>query len=57
MRFISYTKGDSYYEFNGENGEKLIVPSQDIILVDDESGAIAIKNTATRCVLGYIVNN
>lgn len=55
MRFISYTKTDSYYEFTGENGEKALIPSVDVILVDDESGAIAVKNTASRCTLGYIL--
>lgn len=55
MKFISYTATDSYYEFTGENGEKVLVPSVDIILVDDESGAIAVKNTASRCTLGYIL--
>ena len=55
MRFISYNKTDSYYEFTGENGEKVLVPSADVILVDDESGAIAVKNTASRCTLGYIL--
>lgn len=54
MKFISYTKGDTYYEFIGENGEKYIIPSVDVILVDDESGAIVVKNTASRCVIGYL---
>lgn len=49
------TKTDNYYEFIGENGEKYIVPSVDVVLVDDESGAVTIKNTASRCVLGYII--
>ena len=57
MRFISYTKGDAFYEFNGENGEKLIVPSQNVILVDDESGAIAIKNTASRKTIGLLITD
>lgn len=55
MKFISYTATDSYYEFTGENEEKVLVPSVDIILVDDESGAIAVKNTASRCTIGYIL--
>lgn len=56
MQFISYTKTDSYYEFNGENGYKLIAPASDIVLVDDESGAIAVKSTASRCTIGYIIS-
>lgn len=55
MRFISYTKTDSYYEFVGENGEKYIIPSTDVVIVDDESGALSIKNTASRCTIGYII--
>ena len=55
MRFISYNKTDSYYEFTGENGEKLLIPSTSVITIDDESGAIAVKNTASRCTLGYIL--
>lgn len=55
MRFISYTETDSYYEFVGENGEKYIIPSTDVVIVDDESGALSIKNTASRCTIGYII--
>ena len=54
MQFISYTKSDTAYTFIGKDGEKLIVPIGDVILVDDNSGAIAVKNTASRCVLGYV---
>jgi hypothetical protein len=54
MIFTSYTKTDSYYEFVGSNGEKYIIPSTDVILVDDESGAIAVKNTASRCTIGLL---
>lgn len=56
MKFISYTKTDAYYEFVGENGEKYIVPSTDVVLVDDESGAVSVKNTASRKTIGHIVN-
>lgn len=55
MRFINYTKTDAYYEFIGENGEKLIIPAVDVVLIDDESGAISVKNTASRCTLGYLI--
>lgn len=54
MIFISYTKSDSYYEFVGENGQKLIYPVSSIILTDDESGFIAVKNTASRQTIGLI---
>lgn len=55
MRFISYTQTNDYYEFIGENGEKVIMPVTSVIIVDDESGALSIKNTASRCTIGYIV--
>ena len=53
MIYTSYTKTDAYYEFVGDEG-KLIVPSTDVILVDDESGMLAIKNTASRCTVGLV---
>lgn len=55
MKIASYTKTDTYFEFVGENGEKMIVPSVDVILIDDESGAISVKNTASRKTIGYYV--
>lgn len=55
MRFISYTKTDTYYEFVGENNEKVIIPATSVVIIDDESGAITVKNTASRCVVGYLV--
>ena len=54
MIYASYTKTDSYYEFVGENGEKMLVPATDVILVDDESNLLSIKNTASRCTLGLV---
>ena len=55
MRFVSYTKTDTYYEFVGEKGEKYIVPATDVVMIDDESGAISVKNTASRCTIGYLI--
>lgn len=55
MRFISYTKTDTYYEFVGENNEKVIIPATSVVIIDDESGAITVRNTASRCVVGYLV--
>lgn len=55
MKIASYTKTDTYFEFVGENGEKMIVPSVDVILIDDESGAISVKNTASRRTIGYMI--
>lgn len=54
MIFVSYTKTDTYYEFVGENGQKLIYPVSSIILTDDESGFIAVKNTASRQTIGLL---
>lgn len=54
MIFVSYTKTDSYYEFVGENGEKLLYPISSIILTDDESGFISVKNTGSRQTVGLI---
>ena len=57
MIFTSYTKTDSYYEFVGENGEKMLVPTTDVIIVDDESNLLSIKNTASRCTIGLVQKN
>ena len=56
MVFKSYPKTDTYYEFVGENGEKYLIPATDVILVEDESCAISVKNTASRCTIGYLIN-
>lgn len=55
MRFISYTKEDSYYEFTGENGYKMVIPSTNVILIDDNSGAIVVKSTGGRQTIGYLI--
>ena len=55
MRFKSYTKTDSYFEFVGENDEKYLIPATDVVLIDDESGAVTVKNTASRCTIGYFI--
>lgn len=53
MIYTGYTKTDAYFEFTGSEG-KLIMPASDVILVDDESGMLAIKNTASRCTVGLL---
>ena len=50
-KIISYTKSDLVYEFIGANGEKLIMPIDAVILVD-EGDSISIKNTASRKTIG-----
>lgn len=54
MIFTTYNQTDTYYEFIGENGQKLIYPVSSIILTDDESGFIAVKNTASRQTIGLL---
>lgn len=57
MRFNTYSKTDTYYEFLGDDGYKMIIPTTDVVLIDDESGVLTIKNTATRCIIGYVPKN
>lgn len=54
MIFTNYTKTETYYEFNGEDGVKLIAPVGSIILVDDQSGALSIKSVSSRCTIGIV---
>lgn len=54
MKFISYTKTDAYYEFVGENGEKYIIPTVDVILIDDGSNLLSIKLVSSRKVIGTV---
>ena len=53
MIYTGYSKTDSYYEFVGD-GEKLIIPASEVILVDDNSGMITIKTKATRKAIGSL---
>lgn len=55
MIFTTYNQTDTYYEFVTDKGEKVLMPSTDVILVDDESGLVSVKNTASRCTIGTIV--
>lgn len=57
MRFISYTATDTYYEFIGENGNKTIMPTTSVILVDDESNLLSIKLVNSRKVIGTVPSN
>lgn len=54
MRFNTMTKTDTYYEFVGDNGLKLIMPLESVILVDDNSGLISIKLVSTRKTIGTV---
>lgn len=57
MRYVSYTKTDTYFEFVDEKGNKTLMPATSVILVDDESGLLSIKNTATRKTIGTVPSN
>ena len=54
MIFTNFIKTDKYYEFTTADGIKLLAPVDSIILVDDESGAIAVKTVASRKQIGLI---
>ena len=57
MRYTSYTSTDSYYEFTDSNGNKTLMPATSVILVDDESNLLSIKNTASIKVIGTVPKN
>lgn len=57
MRYTSYTKTDTYYEFVDTKGNKTLMPTTSVILVDDESNLLSIKNTASRKVIGTVPKN
>ena len=48
MIYNQANKTDTYLELSTEGGEKLIMPLNSVILVDDNSDLISVKNTATR---------
>ena len=48
MVATGYTHQDGYYTFNFDDGMKTLVPETAVILVDDGSGLISVKATATR---------
>ena len=54
MKFSSYSKDDNCYTFVGENDLKLIIPISNVILIDDNSGLLSIKLTATRKTIGLV---
>lgn len=48
MTAINYNKTDAYYEFTFEAGVKALYPVTSIVLVDDESGLVAVKDTGSN---------
>lgn len=47
----SYILANGVYTFDFGGGKKQLYPETSIILVDDGSGLISVKNTATRKVI------
>ena len=54
MIFESYTQNDDYTEFVAADGTKLLMPTACVILIDDNSGCITIKSTASRKIVGLV---
>ena len=54
MIYTAMNKTDAYYEFVGEDGQKVIAPATDVIIVDDESGMKAVKLISSRRILGLL---
>lgn len=54
MQFVSFTKEDAYYEFVGSEGDKYVIPSTAVILVDDGSDLVSVKLIATRKTIGTV---
>ena len=52
--FNSINKQESYVELTTKDGEKHIIPANSIIYVEDGSGMVSIKNTASRKTIGLI---
>lgn len=52
--FTSINKQESYVELTTKDGEKHIIPANSIIYVEDGSGMVSIKNTASRKTIGLI---
>lgn len=54
MQITNYTQTDTYFVFEGVNGEIVIAPTATTIIVEEE-GTITFKNTASRCTIAYLV--
>lgn len=53
----SYTSDEATYTFLFDGGKKMIFPISSVILVDDESGLVSVKNIATRKTMFLVRNN
>lgn len=52
--FNSIEKANTYVELTTENNEKYVIPNDDVIFVNDNSGMVSVKNTASRKTIGLI---
>lgn len=52
--FNSINKQESYVELTTENNEQYVIPNDDVIFVDDNSGMVSVKNTGSRKTIGLI---
>ena len=52
--FNSINNTGTYVELTTENNEKYVIPNDDVIFVNDNSGMVSVKNTASRKTIGLI---
>lgn len=52
--FTSIAKTDTYVEMNTRDNELYVIPNDDVIFVDDNSGMVSVKNTGSRKTIGLI---
>lgn len=52
--FTSINKEKAYTRLQTKNGEIYVIPNDDIVFVDDESGLVSVKNTGSRKTIGVI---
>lgn len=57
MIYTGYTENENYYELSGENGEVLLVPKANTIVVDDDSNVLSIKGIASRQTIALVRKN
>ena len=48
MIYSNLNENENYYELAGDNGEVLLMPRANTIIIDDNSGVLSIKGTASR---------
>ena len=53
--FNSINKQESYVELTTETNEKYVIPNDDVIFVDDESGMVSDKTMGSRKTIGLLL--